>query len=172
MEAISELGLVDVKLMTRIRTRIILVMIGLVFSGLTAFPIEWELHFAYESVASWEQSTAFSKWIEYVFQGVHSTNIKYPFISYGTDWLGFAHLVIAIAFWGPLKNPLQNRWVIEFGIISCVLIFPFAFLAGQIREIPIFWRLIDCSFGIVGGVVLWDCLTKIKSLEKIKLSAA
>jgi hypothetical protein len=156
----------DIKLITQIRTRVILIMIGLVFSGLTAFPIEWELHFAYERVSSWERSTDFFKWIEHVFQGVHNTNSKYPFIAYGTDWLGFAHLVIAIAFCGPLKDPLRNRWVIEFGIISCVLIFPFAFLAGHIRQIPIFWRLIDCSFGIIGGVILLDCLTKIKSLEK------
>jgi hypothetical protein len=88
METLSELDLADIKLIAQMRSRILLIMIGLVISGLTAFPIGWELHFANEWVASWKQSTAFSKWIKHVFQGVHNTNIKYPFIVYGTDWLG------------------------------------------------------------------------------------
>ena len=170
METFSVIGSANTRLVTQVRTRVILIIIGLVFSGLTAFPIEWELNYAHEWVAAWKQHTAFSRWIELVFRGVHNTNFAYPFIAYGSDWLGFAHLVIAIAFLGPLKDPVRNRWVIEFGIISCFLIFPFAFLAGHIRQIPIFWRLIDCSFGLVGGVILWDCLLKIKTLEKNKLS--
>jgi hypothetical protein len=170
MEAFSRDPLGDAKLITQIKARVIIIMASLVFSGLTAFPIEWELHYAYECVTSWNQSTAFSRWIELVFRGVHDTNVAYPFIAYGSDWLGFAHLVIAIAFCGPLKDPVRNRWVIEFGIISCLLIFPFAFFAGHIRQIPIFWRLIDCSFGIIGGVILWNCLLKIRALEKNKLS--
>jgi small neutral amino acid transporter SnatA (MarC family) len=93
----------------------------------------------------------------------------YPFISYGSDWLGFAHLMIAVVFLGPLQDPVRNRWVIEFGIICCIAIFPFAFIAGAIRGIPFFWRLIDCSFGIAGGLILLSCYKKIDQLEKMKL---
>jgi hypothetical protein len=29
----------------------------------------------------------------------------YPFLAYGTDWLAFAHIVIAVFFIGPLVKP-------------------------------------------------------------------
>ncbi|SCF41963.1 hypothetical protein [Micromonospora mirobrigensis] len=32
---------------------------------------------------------------------------------YGTDWLAFAHLVLAVAFWGPLRDPVRNVWVVQ-----------------------------------------------------------
>ena len=88
--------------------------------------------------------------------------------AYGDDWLAFAHLVIAVAFIGPLRDPVRNKWVIEFGMIACVLVFPLAFVAGAVRGIPIFWRLIDCSFGVVGLVPLSLCYRRIGILEEIK----
>jgi hypothetical protein len=39
-------------------------------------------------------------------------------------------------------------------MIACVLVVPFALLVGGLRGIPMFWRLIDCSFGVVGIVPL------------------
>lgn len=160
------------KLESQIRLRIVLFITGLIFSGLTAFPIEWELRQAHHWIVRNQWDNAFTQWIELAYQGIAGTNVKYPFISYGSDWLGFAHLTIAVAFIGPLRDPVRNRWVIEFGIISCLAIFPFAFAAGSIREIPVFWRFIDCTFGIVGGLILRSCYIKIKVLEKIKLSIA
>jgi hypothetical protein len=153
------------QLRTQIRLRIMLVIAGLVFSGVTTFPIEWELQIADRWVSENRWDNLFSHWIEDAYRGVQKTNSAYPFIAYGSDWLGFAHLVIAIVFIGPLRDPIRNRWVVEFGIIACVLIFPFAFLAGHVREIPIFWRFIDCTFGIVGGAILFDCNHKIKLWE-------
>jgi hypothetical protein len=79
--------------------------------------------------------------------------------------LAFAHFVLAILFIGPYKNPVKNKWVIEFGMIACILIIPFAFVAGYYRGIPIYWRLIDCSFGVIGILPLWYCYRKIKFLE-------
>jgi hypothetical protein len=58
---------------------------------------------------------------------------------YGTDWLAFAHLVIAVAFWGPLRDPVRNIWVIEWGMIACVGIVPLALFAGPVRDIPLWW---------------------------------
>jgi len=87
-------------------------------------------------------------------------------MAYGTDWLAFAHLVIAVAFLGPLRDPAKNIWVVEFGIISSVAIIPMAFIAGEIRGIPIFWRLIDCVFGVIGALVLGRCHADIKRLVK------
>jgi hypothetical protein len=38
-----------------------------------------------------------------------------PFLAYGTDWLAFAHLAIAVVFIGPWINPVRSQWVITFG---------------------------------------------------------
>ena len=68
----------------------------------------------------------------------------------GFDWLAFAHVVIAILFIGVLRDPVRNIWVVEFGMIACILILPFAFVMGHERGIPLWWQLIDCSFGVFG----------------------
>jgi hypothetical protein len=100
-----------------------------------------------------------------VHNGLTETYRTYPFIPYGTDWLAFAHIAIAIAFIGPLRDPVKNIWVIEFGMIACVLIVPTALICGSIRGIPLFWRLIDCAFGIIGIIPLWICRRYIKMLQ-------
>ncbi|MBA4053446.1 MAG: hypothetical protein C0490_01920 [Marivirga sp.] len=141
-------------------------VILLLLSGITAFPIESELAISNEWVEKLYVSNDFANWLRIAYQGVRETNSKYPFISYGTDWLAFAHLVIAVAFIGPLRNPVKNIWVVEFGIISCLAIFPFAFICGSIRGIPVYWQLVDCSFGFFGGILLWICRVKIVQLAR------
>lgn len=106
-----------------------------------------------------------------VYTGVAVTNDKYPFMAYGYDWLAFAHFVLALLFLGPFKDPVRNKWVIEFGINACLLIIPYAFIAGHFRGIPIGWRLIDCSFGIIGLVPLGICYSKISRLENKRLAS-
>ena len=107
-------------------------------------------------------------WLLFVFKGMKTTYSNYPFFAYGTDWLAFAHIVIAISFIGPLKDPVRNIWVIQSGMIACVLIIPLALIAGEIRSIPFFWRLIDCSFGIFGIIPLYICYKYIKKIENEK----
>lgn len=153
-----------VKFRREIKAWLIFFIVALLLSGITAFPVETELQW----VCSWwpEQYSAFYKWLFTCYQAIKNTNEQYPFLAYGYDWLAFAHIVIAIAFIGPLRDPVKNIWIIEFGCIACVAIIPLAFIAGQIRQIPIHWRLIDCSFGIIGIVPLLICHRKIKQLEK------
>lgn len=148
----------------RIRLLISLFILGLVLSGLTAFPIRMQLEMGHEFIQQYAWDNALSRWLEKVYLGVSETDNHYPFIAYGTDWLAFAHLVIAIAFVGPLRDPVRNIWVIHFGIIACIGIFPLALIAGHVREIPLFWRLIDCSFGLIGGALLWHCKSRINRL--------
>jgi len=148
-----------------IRRWIIFFMITLFISGLTAMPAETELAFLSRCFSP---DTAAGKWIEKVYIGVANTNRDYPFIAYGYDWLAFAHFVLAVLFIGPLRDPVRNKWVIEFGMIACLLIIPFALVAGQERGIPIGWRLIDCSFGIIGLIPLAICFRKIEQLEHLK----
>ena len=75
-------------------------------------------------------------------------------------------LVIAIVFIGPLRDPLKNVWVVEFGMIACALVVPFALVMGGVRGIPLGWRLIDCSFGIFGILPLWFCRRLVKQLAE------
>ena len=139
----------------RARALILVVIVGLVLSGVTAIPLETEL----KLLARWIDHP----WIIKVRDGLIDTYAKYPFIGYGTDWLAFGHFAIAIAFIGPLRDPVKNIWVIEFGMISCVLIIPFALIMGEVRGIPMGWRFIDCSFGLFGFIPLWLCRKHIKS---------
>jgi hypothetical protein len=150
----------------KIKVLLIVFIIGLLLSGITAFPLETELKILKDMTSSLDPSNPVSKWIGIVYEGLVFTNHSYPFISYGTDWLAFAHIVIAVAFIGPLKDPVRNIWVIEFGMIACVLIFPLAFIAGAVRGIPFFWQIIDCSFGAIGIIPLLICHRMIKQMEK------
>jgi hypothetical protein len=131
-------------------------LLGLVLSGLTAFPLETELRVLASLLpdAGQPHPSAFTHWIVTVRDALIETNAKYPFLAYGIDWLAFAHLVIAVAFIGPLKDPVRNVWVIDFGLIACAAVIPMALIAGQFREIPFGWRLIDCSFGVFGAIPL------------------
>jgi len=103
-------------------------------------------------------------WIARVNQGLSETYSAYPFVAYGTDWLAFAHLVIALAFWGCLRDPVRNVWVVDFGMIACAAVIPFALVCGRLRGIPWFWQGVDMSFGVLGFVPLWVARRSIRRL--------
>lgn len=84
---------------------------------------------------------------------------------YGTDWLAFAHIVISLFFIPVILKPIHYKHNLIVGIISCVLIFPLAFVCGPIRGIPFFHQLIDCLFGLFGFLYLYFILRKINQLE-------
>jgi len=156
----------------RIRILLGLFVIGLMLSGLTAFPIRAEVDFLQRIVGEGSATQPWwpwlARWISFVHRGVSEASDLYPFLFYGTDWLAFAHLVIAIAFIGPLRDPVRNVWVVEFGMIACFLVVPLAFVCGLLRGIPFFWRLIDCSFGVVGIIPLtlaWRMIRHVTELE-------
>jgi len=137
-------------------------IVSLFISGLTAIPVEVELtyvinHFPFEG--------SIKGWLQQVLIGVQHTAKDYPFLFYGYDWLAFAHFVLAILFIGPYRDPVKNKWVIQFGVIACLLIIPFALVAGHFRDMPFWWRIIDCSFGIIGLIPLSICLNNIRKLE-------
>lgn len=143
-------------LLKRIRVALAVLVVGLVASGLTAFPLELELNFlvcqllGLPSSAAAADYTGLVAWLVTVRNGLHSVYADFPWMAYGTDWLAFAHLILAVLFVGPLKDPVRNRWVIDFGVIACLGVFPLALICGQLRGIPFYWRLVDCSFGFFG----------------------
>lgn len=143
----------------RVRILILFFIAALLLSGLTAFPLQLEANVLLQlfGPGTWVERLwpSLAYWIGFVHEGITATNQQYPFLAYGTDWLAFAHIVIAVAFIGPLRDPVKNVWVIEWGMIACVLIIPLAMVCGPIRGIPFFWRLLDCSFGVVGIIPLW-----------------
>jgi hypothetical protein len=154
------------------RIRLWLVVFILVLSGLTAFPLEHETAMlnrliGVTPVASSAAESSLHTWLRRVHDGLAATNRSYPFLAYGTDWLAFAHLVLAVAFIGPLRDPVRNRWVLTFGIIACAGVVPLALIAGAIRGIPFYWRLIDCSFGVFGAIPLLFCMHYLRRLERI-----
>ncbi|HZV68420.1 MAG TPA: hypothetical protein VFG10_02720 [Saprospiraceae bacterium] len=154
----------ELRLRKTIRYYILFFIFAIVVSGLTTFPLETELKLMNDHLDSFP---AFLRgWLHLVYTAVLEVNAQYPFLSYGTDWLAFAHLIIAIAFIGPLKDPIKNVWIIQWGMICCVCVFPLAFIAGHVREVPVYWRLIDCSFGVVGFVLLYLCY---KTIVRLKL---
>lgn len=157
------------KLRRRITSWIIFFIIGLVLSGITAFPIETQLEFAMNHVSLLPE--IMQLWLTQIYFAVRTTNAQFPQLSYGTDWLAFSHLVIATAFIGPLKDPVRNIWVIQFGMIACVMVFPLAFIAGAVREIPLYWRIIDCSFSVFGFIPLFICYKYIKQLEVLSIKS-
>jgi hypothetical protein len=157
-------------LQKRIRLLLILFVAGLLISGATAVPLETELKIVTKAmgVDSGAPGNGLANWLRTVRDALIETNARFPFLAYGTDWLAFAHFVIAIAFIGPLRDPIKNVWVIEFGMIACLLVIPFALFIAGIRGIPFGWRLIDCSFGIFGIMPLWLCRKYIRELARLQ----
>jgi hypothetical protein len=152
----------------RIKMSLWIVIIGLALSGITAFPLESELAMLSRQFSS---ESLMGNWLNNIYHAVKTTNDQFPWLSYGTDWLAFAHLVIAVVFIGPLKDPVRNIWVIQFGMIACIGIFPLAFIAGPVRGIPFFWRLIDCSFGVIGIIPLYISYKYTRILEESQPAA-
>ena len=155
------------RIQRQVRVIIIIYMIGLALSGITAFPLVSELKFMNDWFIQYLPGTALADWTSLVYQGVYITGQNFPFIAYGTDWLAFAHLMIALLFIGALRNPVRNIWVIEWSMIVSVAVIPLATIAGPIRGIPFFHQLIDCSFGIAGFSLGFILRKKILQLEKL-----
>lgn len=155
-------------LLNRIRILLSIFIAGLVVSGATAIPLETELKLLVQIAGADgnAEHSGFAAWLLKVRDALVATNANYPFIAYGTDWLAFAHFVIAVAFIGPWRDPVRNVWVIEVGMIACALVVPFALVMGSVRGIPFGWRLIDCSFGVCGIIPLWLCRRLIKQLAE------
>ncbi|MFF7178939.1 hypothetical protein [Streptomyces sp. NPDC008121] len=164
-------------LLRRIRVWLVVFIVCLVLSGLTAFPLVTELRLAEEALTSWAAPVAelfpgLLEWIQRVRDGLDAADAAYPFLLYGTDWLAFAHLVIAVAFYGPYRDPVRNIWVIEFGMIACAGIIPLALICGPVRGIPFWWSVIDMAFGVFGVIPLLAVRRMIKRLEAAQAAQA
>ncbi len=137
----------------KIRIWTYVLIIGLVVSGLTAINPDFFLHPIVNLFQNQPQS-AITVWLNYIYKALLVTKAEYPFLLYGYDWLAFAHILLGILFIGVLKDPNHAKWLVQFGMIACALIIPFAFVFGSVRGIPLLWKLIDCSFALGAMVPL------------------
>ena len=157
------------RLLRRYRIVLALFMAGLILSGVTAFPLLWEMRVLCDWLGVGDALSpagheGMRHWILTIRWGLEDMYSSYPWIAYGTDWLAFAHLVLAVFFIGPWRDPVRNVWVLHAGLISCLLVLPLAFICGPLRGIPLPWRLIDCSFGVLGAIPLLYCLRLTRRL--------
>lgn len=158
-----------------IRIWLVVMIAGLVVSGVTAFPLDVELAFGAEvlqrlGAADWAPGVV--EWVQRVDEALRESYRAHPFLAYGTDWLAFAHLVIAAAFIGPYRDPVRNVWVTQWGVLACLGVVPLALIARSIRGIPLGWQLIDISFGVIGIVPLLIVLRLTRRLELIQAATS
>jgi hypothetical protein len=149
-----------------IRTRTALFMAGLFISGITCFPIMYEISWGNALFDAWGIKPP--PFIQDITRGITETMAHHQFLFYGTDWLGFAHILFTLLFYGVYKDPIKNIWVTEFGLLACLAIFPLAFIMGPIRGIPFWWQLVDSSFGIIGLWVMWPVYRMTKKLIQVQ----
>jgi hypothetical protein len=93
------------KLLFRYRLSLGLFIVGLIASGLTAFPLRTELStlcrfLGISNPSSYPNMHGLRHWIGFVYFGVKQTYSQFPFFGHATDWLAFGHLVIT-AFSSP-----------------------------------------------------------------------
>lgn len=152
------------RILARVRALTWVLIVGLVLSGVTAIPLRSEVAWlvkmtgAVERAAKGlEQASDWAQWILRIQRALDRISAADPFLFYGTDWLAFGHFAIALAFVGALRDPVRNRWVFVFGMRACMLLIPYALVFGAIRGVPVWWRMIDCAFGISGFIPAWLC---------------
>jgi hypothetical protein len=160
----------------RVLTCTWVIIVGLVLSGATALPLQTELDVLTrwlhaENLAPAQATSDLVRWILIVRDALHDTYARYPFIAYGTDWLAFAHFVIALAFFGAIKHPARNIWLFTFGMTASVLIIPWALITGEVRGIPLAWRFIDCLFGVGGFIPCWLAHRWTRELDHLRAAS-
>jgi hypothetical protein len=160
-------------LLLRFRLALAVFIAGLVLSGVTAFPLLLELRLltrmlGLAAVHDPSTSQGLARWLITVREGLEQAHATYPWMAYGTDWLAFAHLVIAFFFIEAWWRPHASGPVLRAGVVACVGVLPLALICGTLRGIPPGWRLIDCSFGIFGVLPLLYCLRLLATLAREK----
>jgi hypothetical protein len=166
------MGLDNRKLLFRYRLILGLFIVGLIASGLTALPLRIELStlcrfLGISNPSSYADMHGLRHWIAFVYFGLQQTYSRFPFFGYATDWLAFGHFVIGGFFILPFIDPLRYRGVLHVGLAASAAVIVTALICERIREIPFFWTLLDCSFGIVGAIPLFYCLHLTNRMERL-----
>src|SRR3981081_1739926 len=86
---------------------------GLILSGISALPLQWELSVLDRWFAAGKSGVApsgrvgLAAFISSVHSGITQTYARFPFFGYATDWLAYGHFVIAAFFILPFIDPIR-----------------------------------------------------------------
>lgn len=146
---------------------LIIVSFGLFVSGVTVWPAVSELRIALgilESIGL--GGSDLHNFVEQIRNSLIAINQEHPQIMYGYDWLAFAHICLAILFFGAVKDPVRNRWIIECGLIMCALIPVLGAICIPYRQIPFYWFWVDFAFAPAAALPLIIALRDVRRLER------
>lgn len=144
-----------------------IVAVGLFISGVTVWPAIAEMEFLVGLI--WGDSAPEGRLHSFAVEAIDAMKYvdeHHPYLLYGYDWLAFAHICLAILFAGAARDPVRNKWVVQCGLIMCLLIPVLAGICIPIRGIPIIWVLVDAAFAPAAGLPLFIALKDIKKAEK------
>ena len=140
----------------RARVMLGIVSFGLFVSGVTIWPATWELRTLVALVwGDSEPAGTLHLFLVETIRALEMLHADYPFLLYGYDWLAFAHIVLAILFAGAIRDPVRNIWVIQFGLICCILVPVLAAVFVPIRGLPLVWFWADFAFAPGAALPLW-----------------
>jgi len=148
-----------------------IVALGLFVSGVTVWPAVPELKLAVR--IAWGDGPptgVLHAFILRAIEGLESVQENSPFLLYAHDWLAFAHIVLAILFAGAIRDPARNVWVIQCGLIMCLLVPVLAGICIPIRGLPLRWFWIDFAFAPAAGIPLLIALRDIRRAEAEKMT--
>jgi hypothetical protein len=143
-----------------------IIAFGLLVSGITVWPALLELKMAVRIVwGEGEPADVLHRFVLQAIEGLESVEASYPFMLYAHDWLAFAHIVLAILFAGAIRDPVRNVWIVQCGLIACVLVPVLAGICIPLRGLPFGWFWIDFAFAPAAGLPLWIALRDIRRAE-------
>ncbi len=155
--------------MLRARVCLLCIFAGLLVSLLIIVFVKPQTAFFYAHFGpdTWveEKLPFMASWFTMLYESIHVTYNTYPVIAYCMDWLAFAHIPLLIFFAGAVIDPIKNVWIIKAGIMTCVVMVPFAFISGFVRGIPFYWLMLDSSFAFMGLIPLGLAYRYIKTIR-------
>jgi len=152
--------------LTRARCMLAVVAFGLLVSGVTIWPALTELKTAVHYVwGDGPPDGVLHAFVLRAIEGLEKVESEYPFLLYAHDWLAFAHIGLAILFAGAIRDPVRNIWVVQYGLIMCILVPVLEGICIPIRGLPLRWFWIDFAFAPGAGLPLWVALRDIKRVE-------
>jgi len=159
-------------LLRRIRVYLVTFCLAIVFGWHTVVFVRAETTWMAEHLGrgTWVESVwpGLADWVEHLHIAFATTYTTWPVIAYCMDWLAYACIVLLILMLGAVQDPVRNVWIVEAFLIGCVIGFVMPLAIGSVRGIPLFWRLIDSSFGLAGSIWLLWTLRLIRRLEAVQ----
>lgn len=153
-----------------IRVCLVLFFLGILFGLHTVVFVEVEtaLFAKFLGRGTWMAQTlpVVSTWIDTLYVSITESYRAYPVMAYCMDWLSYACIVFALFIVGAIRDPVRNVWIIQVYLAGCVLASLLPWVVGPMRGVPVFWRVLDGSFGVMGFMILFVAYRLTRRLER------